>query len=322
MLFVDWISTPHHNNFNRSFFAALALKNAKLIVFSEEMIIPEVECSVMNREISRLKQAINILKILWRHQAGEIVLLTYDSLFLPLVHLLNRRIVVYEHNTTPEIGSIKHYIWQKLFFGNIIRMAQFPMQYERLLSLGAKATYIGSPIQQPPEFRLENRKSSNHLLFMAPSFRAEISDLAFFEKYLIGSTILVKKTLNNSHYYINAAYRIVPLDRIEFIYQDQPVDAVIITVQSPIRGSGWFNDAISNSTPIIVTNRNIRRLFEVAFPGYPFIDMLEIADLSEFHRLLENNREFDSHTYARMHNIMLKKRFSAMFAAMGASCDI
>jgi len=128
MIFIDWISTPDHRNFNKAFFSSLALDTAECFVFTSQLVIPEANCVLLEYSPSRALQALNILRIVWRNRKKCIVLLTYDSLFLPIILLTKKNIIVYEHNTTPDYGISKHLIWQSIMFNWVHRMAQYPSQ--------------------------------------------------------------------------------------------------------------------------------------------------------------------------------------------------
>lgn len=323
MIFIDWISTPDHRNFNRAFFSALALKNLSCVVFSERLVIPEVECLLMSPCSGRVSQALRILKLVWKNRRESIALLTYDPLFVPIASMLKKDLLVFEHNTTPRKGLSKHLVWQVLFFGRIRRMAQFPAQHDRLLRIGNNTTYIGSPILPMKSLVETKKKPSMPFLFIAPSFRAVISELNRYDNLLGGATILVKKAVGTmsietqNHQNFAIQYH----DRIEFCHEGRRVDAVIITVQSRLRGTGWFNDSISNRTPIIITNPNTKVLFEESFPGYPFIALDNVEDSDQLEHLLDQVRIFDSMAYANSHNSHIRARFLDMCAALAIQAE-
>ena len=52
---------------------------------------------------------------------------------------------------------------------------------------------------------------------------------------------------------------------------------IIITLQSDIRGTGWFNEAIGRGIPLLLSNKKIISVFIKTFPNYPFIDISNLA---------------------------------------------
>jgi hypothetical protein len=323
MIFIDWVSTPDHRNFNRSFFSALALKSARCLVFSETLIIPEVECLLMVPCNGRVRQALKILRIVWKNRKTPVVLLSYDPLFVPFASMLKKEMLVFEHNTTPRDGFSKHLVWQKLFFGRIRRMAQFPAQYDRLLRIRNNTTYIGSPVLPPKVLVQAQSMPSSPYLFIAPSYRANISELESYSKLLNGATILAKKTVGATSTEIRSVrdFSIQYMDRIEFCHDGRMVDAAIITVQSRVRGTGWFNESISNRTPIIIISPDTKALFEETFPGYPFISLDRIENPDTLEQLLDQVRCFDSMAYAKSHNAGVRSRFLDMCAELAIKIE-
>lgn len=323
MIFIDWVSTPDHRNFNRSFFSALALKDATCLVFTETLIIPEIKCLMMAPSAGRVRHALKVLRFIWQNRKGPIVLLSYDPLFIPFASIIKKQVLVFEHNTTPDNGFSKHLVWQKLFFGCVRRMGQFPSQYDRLLRIGNNATYIGSPIM-PMKISAHARKlPSSPYLFLAPSYRANILELEKYSELLTGATILAKKTVGATSTAVNSVHNLAIqyLDRIEFCHNGCMVDAVIITVKSRVRGTGWFNDSISNQTPIIIIDPDTKALFEETFPGYPYIWLECITDSAQLEQLLDKVRRFDSLAYIKSHNARIRSRFLDMCAELSLKVE-
>jgi hypothetical protein len=277
----------------------------------------------MRQSTGRIGQAIKILKVVWENRRDTVVLLSYDPLLMPLVSLLKKKILVFEHNTTPRKGLSKHLVWQKLFFGRVHRMAQFPGQYDRLLRIVNNTTYIGSPVFPVKTLVQDRCKSMRPYLFIVPSYRAVMSELNRYAHLLHGSIILAKKTVGSASIEVESScsFTIQYIDRIEFCYGERMADAVIITVQSSIRGTGWFNDSISNRTPIVIINKDAKVLFEETFPGYPFIFLDNIESLDRLDQLLNQLIRFDSPAYARSHNASIRTRFFDMCSALGIHAE-
>jgi hypothetical protein len=323
MLFIDWISTPDHRNFNRSFFSAIKLKNPKCIVFSEKLVVPEAECLFIARCDGRVRRAITILNLVRKNKGESIIFVTYDSLFLPFVSFFKKTVLVFEHNTTPEDGWSKHLIWQKLFFGRIHRMAQFPPQYDRLLRIENNVTYIGSPLMPVKDLKCAENKLSEPPLFIVPSYRIVISELDRYADLLADSTIYAKKTARASPLDVQSSrqFTVRYVDRIEFCHDGRKADAVIITIQSRFRGTGWFNDSISNRIPIIITSPDTKLLFMETFTGYPFVSLDRIKTQYELRQLLDQVQRFDSEGYINSHNAHLCARFYAMCTTLNIKIE-
>jgi hypothetical protein len=318
MIFIDWISTPDHRNFNKAFFSSLALDTAECFVFTSQLVIPEANCVLLEYSPSRALQALNILRIVWRNRKKCIVLLTYDSLFLPIILLTKKNIIVYEHNTTPDYGISKHLIWQSIMFNWVHRMAQYPSQHERLLKIRKNATYIGSPIMNLGKEYAPPTKFEHPFMFIAPSYRASLDSLHQHDVVLCGSVIMAKRTqagvprVDDS----SARFSIRYLDRVEFCHEGRTVDAVIVTNRSALRGTGWFNDAISHMTPIIITDKHTSVLFQETFPEYPYLFLDDVLDSSELRNALNEIRRFNSTEYIVDHNMKLQKRFLGMLLSL------
>lgn len=314
MIFIDWISTPDHKNFNRAFFNSLGNKSDKCFVFSEDIIISEVDCIYIPCMGSRFHRTIEVLKLVWCWRKNKICFISYDPFFLPLVSLIKRNILVFEHNTTPDRKFSKHYFWQLLLFRAVHRLAQFPAQYERLKSLGDNVTYIGSPLMPV------NRESSVVInrtqphLFLAPSYRANLSLINKYLDLFEGSTIIAKNIDSFCSDSLSSKFDIKKLDRVDFFYKDRLVDAAIITIQSRIRGTGWFNDCISNLIPILIIDLETKLLFQETFPNHPFVFLDDIENKSDLTSFFDHLRQFDSIGYVRDHNEKLKLRYTEMLS--------
>ena len=312
MVFIDWISTPDHLNFNRSFFSALELVKARCYIFLPDLTNECVECVVVNDNGGRLVRLFNVLLLCWRHRGDKIVFVTYDALFLPLVRFFCSQLYLFEHNTTPEkFGWSKHVIWQRLFFRNIKRLAQFPAQSQMLEAMKQNVSFVGTPVMYQQKSDLPRRCSKGY--YLAPSWRVNISQLNLVKTYLGGSMIFVKKGVYDSVLKDFPSLEIVAnikaVDYLDIAGSFENILGVIVTVDSRIRGTGWFNDSLAYGLPIITTNSNASSLFEESFPGHPFIDITDIVDEAGFDTKRNIASEFDTELYLRKHNGCFRKRF-------------
>ena len=312
LLFIDWLSPPNHRNFNRSFFYAISSSfiKYKCIVFSEKLSISEAECEYMRPRSGRFRRGLQIMSLCWKNRGKSIIFLSYDPIFLPIISVIVKKTFVFEHNTTPEPGLNKHSIWQFLLFPLVYRMAQFPAQESRLQKLHAKTAYIGSPLLLTDNDRLYNSPNFSSLLLLAPSLRASLSELEHFSSTLKGSLIAVKQdVLKISQLNPLLPFTFLPRERVEMIENGYKVHGVVVTVQSCLRGTGWFNEAISNRVPIIVTNSGSKMLFQSTFPGYPFVDLHSVHDQTELIQKLSENERFETDSYIKIHNEKFASRF-------------
>ena len=146
LTFIDWLSPATHYDFNRSWFKAINMPEAIVHVFDEKHKDISTRVIVHSKKKSRLNQTISVLRLCIANRKSCIFLMTYDSLFLPLILLFCDNVCVYEHNTVPE-NQLKHYVWQRLLYHRVTRLTQSPSQQSILSSMGQKAFYVGSPLE-------------------------------------------------------------------------------------------------------------------------------------------------------------------------------
>lgn len=318
MIFIDWISTSDHASFNRSFFSALSLTDACCYVFSKALIVSTVDCRVLESYKGRLGRALSVYKLCWKHRHDRIIFLTYDPVFLPLFSFIKPTLMVFEHNTTPEGGKwSKHAIWQRLFLRRILRMAQFPGQVEILQNLKQRVLFVGSPIL-PVSLNEKKSLAPESGYFIAPSYRASLIEIDKIAPLIQGATIIVKQAVFESREAIHrSGVRIEPVEYIDLDMDDQKIHGVVITVNSRIRGTGWFNDAITRRLPIITTNNGARTLFRETFPNYPFVDLSTTTDKVTFGSQMATAKAFDPAQYVERHNELFRERFRACCKNLG-----
>lgn len=314
MVIIDWISAAEHASFNESLFFALGLPRTTFYIFDGGLIHPDHE-SILERCVgNRFVRALRVFRICWKNRTNTLLLLTYDPLFAPLLHLVCERVVVYEHNTTPERPDLsKHAVWQRIFCHRLVRCAQFPNQMEVLSKLGQKCVYIGSPLGAGGQMRIEGKKT----LFLAPSWRfhadelLKVKDLVGRHEVLIKRGSIPENDLGRLQKELNA-------NALGWIDLDDALPrtiAVIITISSVTRGSGWFNEAIRFGIPLIITNRDVQDIFRKTFPCYPFIDPASLSSADEFEARLQEIRAFPHAEYISKYNNELRDRFMNIMPA-------
>lgn len=308
MIFIDWISTEHHRGFNRAFFAAVGIARPRVYLFNEALAIPEHENFVGRKTSSRWYRACQVLKLCLQHRTETILFLSYDALFIPLVRLIAKKVVVFEHNTTPErIGFSKHCIWQWLTFRGILRLTQYPTQTKILKALGQEVNYVGSPLEDSRE----HIGVSEPPVLLAPSFRLNMEELARVADVLRSFPVIIKSNMlsREAHLKLTGKVDLRPVDWIDIERLLPSLVGIVVSVKSLSRGSGWFNDAIRFGIPILITDKDMGALFELTFPGYPYVRLWDPEHQSRFKELLVTLRKFPASSYIAQSNEALRQRF-------------
>ena len=310
MIFIDWISTKDHINFNRAFFFSLNVNNSCCFIFSKELIVDEIRCILIKHKNGRIARTLSIIQLCWRYRNDQIVFVTYDPVFLPIIFFIKKKIIVFEHNTTPEEAKLsKHFIWQKLFFRNIFRMAQFHGQLEILEKLTRHTAFVGTPLTLADRSSVNINQSKKY--FIAPSYRASLRYLERAVPFIQGSRLVIKKSVYKKDIKSQCSGIFIdPVNRINLEEDYSNILGVIITVDSKVRGTGWFNDAIKYGIPVIITNVNANKIFKELFPGYPYINLVEINCQSLFNIKMREAINFNATSYVTKHNSDFKKRFA------------
>lgn len=307
MIFIDWISPPDHLNFNRSLFSALHSTNSLCYVFHKKLLIQEANCRYIKSQNSRFIRFLDVLKIFLMSKKEKIIFITYDPLFLPIFSFFNVNLTVYEHNTVPEmINFNKHAIWQKLMFGKVKRMAQFKGQYDNLKKLKQNVFYVGSPISIAGI--AERSRASDFKYYIAPSYRTNLDNIKKMIPFLhskekiIVKTAVWKNSKVRSKFFIHEEY-------INIKENFNNICGIIISIESRVRGSGWFNEAITFGFPIIIPNKESVKLFKENFPRYPFIDLTIATTKKSFKEQLLRNSKFCSKKFIERNNLSFRENF-------------
>jgi len=278
MVYIDWISPSDHRSFNKSFFQIVGEEKDLCFVFDKKLVINDVDTIFINQKKGRLKRFLRVLSLCMKYRAENLFFVTYDPFFIVFLSLLKLDISVFEHNTTPEtINLSKHSIWQFLFLGRIKRLAQFKGQYEILKKLNQKVFYIGSPLRIIKKTNGKCKSSSNY--YLAPSYRMDLDELSRIIPSLGIRKVLVKKAAfdNSENAHIDK-FRGMIIPKPHITENDiNNSKGIIITLQSDIRGTGWFNEAIGRGIPLLLSNKKIISVFIKTFPNYPFIDISNLA---------------------------------------------
>lgn len=308
IIFIDWISTPYHADFNQNFFGALDCKDAQLFVFDDGLILDDQKTEKQTISESRFRRACQVIKLCWRHKKQKIFLLTYDPVFIILIQLFCRHLNVFEHATIPEGRSYrKHAIWQRLFFWRVRRFAQFPQGLTVLKLLKQNVVYLGSPLAT---YTPVNQREDCDV-FLAPSDRLEAAELLKLRSFIKDAPVVLRKSALSAEEFskVGCQMTLRPTAWIELDELLPKLKAVVIGVNSEIRGSGWFNDAIAWGMPIVITSESTIEIFKATFPEYPFCTAN--SDEDAFNQLLAALDALDVKAYISSHNQAFKARFDA-----------
>lgn len=310
MVFIDWLSPHAHLNFNKSFFDNLKNITIERIYVSDKRLIFRGQKFILfNKYSNRITRFLSVLLICLRNGESKIFFLTYDSVFIIFFQIFRKNIYVYEHNTTPESSKNKHGIFQKLFYKNIVRFAQFKGQYDQLQKMGQKCHFIGFPMIKFKKKPHENIKKD---VFLIPSSRLSVDEIKKNLDYLTGQKIIIKGE-EQAISLVEKKKSISYQDYIEIEDIYPTILAILITIKSSIRGTGWFNEAIAFGIPLIITNNQTRLLFKRDYPDYPFADPSKICSKDELNKKLDEVDNFSHKEYIQRHNENFSRRFYEFF---------
>jgi len=319
IVFIDWISTPNHANFNNAFFNCIELDNACCYVFDDKLQTDAIACRSARSGSGRFNRFLAVRELCRQHRGDKIIFLTYDPVLLPLTGHLGFRAMVFEHNTTPETKTTKHAIWQKLFFHRFMRLTQFPAQQSFLEGIGQKSLYVGSPLQSEKGMKLAKRRVRGpNSYFIAPSHRASLKEIVKLAKLDSNIRTVVKKTVfDRTPLPPDLVEYLIPVDRIDLTSTSENILGIIITVSSRLRGTGWFNDAVAHQLPIVISNHNAMMLYIETFPGFPYVALEQIDTANELFTQLEDPKYIVGKDMIFSHNQAVKSRFMSALAMWG-----
>lgn len=320
IIFIDWISTSDHLNFNRAFFSAIKKSESKCYVFDSALISDGAEYIRLYASDNRIIRFLSVLKVVLQHRHEQIFLLTYDPVYIIFLQLFFNKIIVFEHNTVPERAWTKHYILQKYFYSRRInRAAQFPAQLEMLNKITNSYFYLGSPIGTSKNLFLEGTSSIDPNVFILPSYRANIPSLNAVSHLFVECTIVVKKKPKTSERnYVVRGLDLRPLERIEFEFKGKRVCAAIISIMSQIRGTFWFNECFSNRIPILIVNESSKKLFQQTFENFPFV---YLPDIKSRVSLIQKIKQIEKKDYSDLidrNNQSFRERLLEQISRLGS----
>ena len=155
IIFIDWISTSDHLNFNRAFFSAIKKSESKCYVFDSALISDGAEYIRLYASDNRIIRFLSVLKVVWQYRHEQIFLLTYDPVYIIFLQLFFNKIIVFEHNTVPERHGRSTIFCKNTFIVVELIGSEFPAQLEMLNKITNSYFYLGSPIGTSRNFFLE-----------------------------------------------------------------------------------------------------------------------------------------------------------------------
>ena len=122
--------------------------------------------------------------------------------------------------------------------------------------------------------------------------------------------IYVKVNSNNTH---NDKFfkknDVIRVDSIELETDNKNILGTFINVNSYVRGTGWYNESITHSLPILICNNKTEKLFKGTFPLYPYLKIEKNISNEFFYSSLNQLRKFNNINYIDNHNDKFKKNF-------------
>lgn len=303
LIVIDWWSPNPHAEFNKNFYSFL--KNAsKVYVFNDALASSDFKNVILKTPSNRFMRALSVIKICWKHRKHRLIFTSYDDLFLPLIQIFSKKIFCYEHNTTPEyISKNKHAIWQRITFHRIIRLCQSKSQHKVLKEMRQKSFWIGLPISQ--KVNLPKKSSSPVFIFCSEQFSA--SEVKLLTPHLYGK-VLAKKSLNLNDNINNNNFQIELLDWIEIPTHFLNAEAIVVSIKSSVRGTGWYNEAIAYGIPIIISTADQQVVFESTYPDYPFIKGDSLKSKEDLINKIKNLKNYDNTAYIKNYTKDLQSR--------------
>lgn len=309
-LFIDWISPEYHNAFNDAFFNAIKAKDEEVIFFNNKCELKNQNVSyIIDSNNGRLARMFSVLKLV-RKSKKPIFFLSYDWLFIIPLLFFKNSFYVFEHNTTPYKNEKIKLLIQKIFLKKLIRLAQFPQQKLRLDEINQKAHFLGSPLQS---FNDRNDLNSKEYI-LVPSDRISKDCIAIINEYskkynfLIRSSALRIAKINAS----NLDHSTSIVDWFDIQNKHANIKSIFIATDDSIRGSGWFNEAISRGIPILFLKKNMSEVFSRTFPGYNYKLIQSVKDFDIAIKDLKILNSSESKLIIESFNNDFQKRFNSI----------
>lgn len=90
------------------------------------------------------------------------------------------------------------------------------------------------------------------------------------------------------------------------------IKSIFIATDDSIRGSGWFNEAISRGIPILFLKKNMSEVFSRTFPGYNYKLIQSVKDFDIAIKDLKILNSSESRLIIESFNNDFQKRFNSI----------
>ena len=233
-----------------------------------------------------------------------ILFITYDDFYVWISQFFVKTIFSFEHKTTPDSHLIdKHALWQRLLFYKIQRLCQSKAQEEVLRKMGQRCDWLGLPISQTNI----QKKDENVGSFLMVSELINI-DLAQVVSNILYGGVKIKKNVRNLENLSLKNVSIDTVDRFEFPEDLLTAEAFVLLTDSPVRGSGWFAEAVKFGIPLILVTSEQQNVFEGTFPGFPYVKGDKITSQRELKFELAKIRDFNTSNYVNSYMCEFNQR--------------
>ena len=312
VVLIDWWSPPRHLEFNRNFYS-MTKEVTNLYVYNADLRGLGDKCIIKNNYISRVRLALSVYGVCWKNRHNTILFMSYDDIFLPIVQLFVKTIFCYEHNTTPEkVWGNKHAAWQRFTFFNIKRLCQSKSQCRILTQMGQKPIWLGLPVSAP----VDHKTIDNIPTFIFVSEQMSLHEAKKLIPVLYGKVIAKTDTklfdnLKSDRFSVELT------DKISIPRHFLSAQALVIALESSVRGTGWYNEAICYGIPLIITSKGQQEVFETTYPGYPYIKGDEVVSVESLKEKIFVLKEFDNKSYIKNYMIKLELRLESALSGKG-----
>ena len=306
VVLIDWWSPEPHAEFNKTFYP-LVCAASKLYVFNNKLSGLGRKCIVKKNHKNRIVRALSVFRICWKHRRSKLFFVSYDDVFLPFIQVFVKKIFCYEHNTTPErsFGN-KHAVWQKLTFFTIYRCCQSKSQLDILQEMGQKCMWLGFPISKTVSLVPETFGP----VFVFVSERFSVLDAQTVMPKLYGRVVAKKQTSRIDEISLPEDLQLDLVDRISIPLDFLNAEAVVVALESSVRGTGWYNEAITYGIPIIITSAGQQLVFETTYPNYPYIKGNTLKSKDDLKAHVNKIKGFDNKKYVKNYMNGMKMRLS------------
>ena len=310
LILIDWLSPAPHAEFNQNLYKVL--RNSSVVyVYSEKLVDLDGECVVQRRPKTRLFHALSVLKICWKHRKDQIFFITYDDLFVWIAQFFVKTILCFEHKTTPNHPFWdKHAVWQRVLFYRLERLCQSKAQLSMLAKMGQRCHWLGLPI---PNVTIVDKTSvENSFLFVSEQISIPVVQSIVGHCY---GKIKLKKSVSNTQNIIPGhGVAVEFVSRFNLPEDLMSAEALVLSIDSSVRGSGWYTEAIKFGVPLVIVAPGQQYVFESTYPNYPYVKGDLVEDADDLKNKIALVRRFDGSKYADSYMGLLQNRVASLLS--------